>query len=126
MSDLDKYSLNAKRYFDDNKDQIFEIFKKFQVLELTLKLKISIKRTVDRKDLNKNFQEIAYFPLGKTINAYIQEYSPNNNERSLLKEIKKERDMFMHLFYIYSMNMNIKDLLNAIEANLEKIFKKIK
>jgi len=126
MNDLSKHGLNTAKYFDKNKNLIFEIFKKFQVLELILKLKISTKRTVDRKDLNNSFQTIAYFPLGKTINEYIREYSPDDREKSLLKEVKKERDMFMHLFYIYSLSVNIKEMLDATERNLDEVFKRIK
>jgi hypothetical protein len=121
---------SAEKLFDQNGKQILAIFKKIQMLEFWLKVKIADKKSRSARD----FEIYQKWLEDKTWNFVIDEfltlYPEKEDLRFELKRAMADRNKFMHAVYTWAMfekKQNIeergKKILDEIEENINQTLK---
>jgi hypothetical protein len=121
---------SAEKLFDQNEKQILRIFKKIQMLEFWLKVKIADKKSRSARD----FEIYQKWLEDKTWNFVIDEFltlCPEKEDlRFELKRAMADRNKFMHAIYTWALVTNKnrvekegKAMLDDIEKNIVGVLK---
>ena len=124
-------SQETEKYFSKNKTKILRIFKKTQLLESWLYMKVAFNESllsIKPKERARVLNAIINKPMGFYIEKYKKLYPEKKKVYSLLKITKYQRDKFMHILYTWcllhknkkEMEKNVNLYLDSFERNLDK------